>query len=250
MYNFVICEDNITTGIMIQKIISEYAGEKKLDYSIKLLSENFDEAIEFAEANTGHVNVFLIDIILNEGNRTGLTLAKQIRKVDVMAYFIIITSHPELSLKVFRYKIKALDCIFKQEEDVEKRIRECLDTIVSESVRIDSLKVRNQITLRSTSGIHTVNLSDILYFETRPGCRFIYCILIDHTCIEFRYSMKDLIKELDSRFFQCHRSYIINTKHIKKFCINRQTYSAIMADSKICDVSRPRWKELMSHVRL
>ncbi len=36
MYNFVICEDNITTGIMIQKIISEYAGEKKLDYSIKL----------------------------------------------------------------------------------------------------------------------------------------------------------------------------------------------------------------------
>ncbi|NLM11360.1 MAG: response regulator transcription factor [Clostridiaceae bacterium] len=250
MYNFIICEDNFNTGILLKKIITEYANEKNLDYNIKLFNENFDQVIEFTKSNIGHVNVFFMDIILNEENSTGLTLAKQIRKIDVLAYFIIITSHPELSLKVFNYRIKALDCIFKQEEDIEKRIYECLDTVVSESLSIDILTLRNQITLKSTNGIHPVNLSDILYFETRPGSRLIYCVLVDRTCIAFRNTMKELIKDLDSRFFQCHRSYIINTKFIKKFCINRQSYSVIMADGKICDVSRPKWKELLSHVRI
>ena len=128
MYNFIICEDNFNTGILLKKIITEYANEKNLDYNIKLFNENFDQVIEFTKSNIGHVNVFFMDIILNEENSTGLTLAKQIRKIDVLAYFIIITSHPELSLKVFNYRIKALDCIFKQEEDIEKRIYECLDT--------------------------------------------------------------------------------------------------------------------------
>jgi len=250
MFNFVICEDNFNTAVILKNIITEYAGKRNLDYSIKLYNNNFGEIVDFARSNIGHVNVFFIDIVLNEKDSTGLSLAKQIRKFDVMAYFIIITSHPELSLKVFNYKIKALDCIFKQEEDLEKRIRECLDTIVAESSKIDGLILKNQITIKSINGIHTVNLNDILYFETRPGCRLIYCILTDNTCIAFRHTMKDLMKSLDSRFFHCHRSFIINTRFIKRFFRNRQCYSVIMEDGKICDVSRSKWKELLSHVSL
>jgi len=250
MYNFVICDDNYNTGLYIKNIISGYANNKKLDYNIRLYSNNFEQAIEFTKSNLGHVNVFFVDIVLNDENTTGLSLAKQIRKIDVMAYFIIITSHPELSLKVFNYKLKALDCIFKQEEDIEKRIQECLDTIVSESSRIDNLSYRGQLTIKSVSGIHAINLSDVLYFETRPGCRLIYCILTDQTCIAFRHTMKELVKELDSRFFQCHRSFIINTKYIKKLARNRQCYSVTMEDGKICDVSRSKWKELLSYVRI
>lgn len=250
MYNFVICDDNRNTGIILKKIIDEYAVEKKLDYNIKLFNDNFEQVIEFAKSNVGHINVFFMDIVLNEENSTGLSLAKKIRKIDVMAYFIIITSHPELSLKVFNYKIKALDCIFKQEEDIEKRICDCLDTVVSESSRIYNLSLRSQITLKSVNGIHSVNLGDILYFETRPGCRLIYCMLVDQSCIAFRNTMKELIKDLDSRFFQCHRSFIINTKFIKKFSRNKQSYFVTMEDGKICDVSRSKWKELLSHVRI
>lgn len=249
MFNFVICEDNYNTGVFLKKIIIEYANEKKLDYNIRLYNNNFEDVIEFAKSNIGHINVFFLDIVLNEENSTGLSLAKQIRKIDVMAYFIIITSHPELSLKVLNYKIKALDCIFKQEEDIGKHIHECLDTIISESSRIDTLSLRSQITIKSVNSIHTVNLGDILYFETRPGCRLIYCILNDQTCIAFRHTMKELVKDLDSRFFQCHRSFIVNTKFIKKFVRNGQSYSVIMEDGKSCDVSRSKWKELLSHAR-
>ena len=74
MYNFIICEDNFNTGILLKKIITEYANEKNLDYNIKLFNENFDQVIEFTKSNIGHVNVFFMDIILNEENSTGLTL--------------------------------------------------------------------------------------------------------------------------------------------------------------------------------
>ncbi|AGC67544.1 accessory gene regulator A [Thermoclostridium stercorarium subsp. stercorarium DSM 8532] len=250
MFNFVICEDNFNTAVILKNMVTEYANEKNLDYTVKLCHSNFEQVVEFAKSNIGHVNVYFLDIVLNEKNSTGLTLAKQIRKFDVMAYFIIITSHPELSLKVFNYKIKALDCIFKQEEDLEKRIRECLDTIISESAQINGLTLRKQITIKGINGVHTVSLGDILYFETRPGCRLIYCVLTDRTCIAFRHTMRELIKELDSRFFQCHRSFIINTRFIKRFFRNKQSCSVIMEDGKICDVARSKWKELMSHVSL
>lgn len=250
MFNFVICEDNYNTGIVLKNLVTEYADKKSLDYNILFINDNFEQVIDFTKSNIGHVNVFFMDIVLNEENSTGLTLAKQIRKIDVMAYFIIITSHPELSLKVFNYKIKALDLIFKQEENIEKRIGECLDTILSESSKIDNLNLRSQITIKSVNGLHTVKLSDILYFETRPGYRFIYCTLTDKTCIVFRDTLREVKKELDSRFFQCHRSFIINTRYIKKFCRNRQSYSVIMEDGKICDVSRSKWKELLSHANV
>lgn len=250
MYNFVICEDNYNTAITIKNIIIEYANKKNLDYAVKIFNSNFKQILEFAKSNIGHVNVFFIDIVLNDEDTTGLTLAKQIRNTDIMAYFIIITSHPELSLKVFQYKIKALDCIFKQEEKVQKRICECLDIIVSESSKIEYLNLNSQITLKGVNGLYNVNIGDILYVETRPGSRLLYCTLTDHTCIEFRSTLKEVIKSLDDRFFQCHRSFIVNTKYIKKFCRNKQTYSVIMGDGKICDVSRAKWKELLSHAKI
>lgn len=250
MLNFIICEDNYNTGIIIKNIITRYADEKKLDYNVKLFHNDFNQVIEFTKSNAGHVNVFFMDIVLNDENTTGLTLAKQIRAIDTMAYFVIITSHPELSLKVFNYKLKALDCIFKQEENIERHIHECIDTIISEASRIDNLNLRSQITLKSVYGLHTVNLNNILYFETRPGCRLIYCTLTDHTCIAFRNTMKELAKDLDSRFFQCHRSFIINTRYIKHISRKRQSYSVTMEDGKICDVARSKWKELLSYVKI
>ena len=50
MYNFIICEDNFNTGILLKKIITEYANEKNLDYNIKLFNENFDQVIEFTKS--------------------------------------------------------------------------------------------------------------------------------------------------------------------------------------------------------
>ena len=249
MYNFVICEDNLNTGSIIKNFVTDYAQKKNLDFHVYLIQSRFEQVLEIAESNTGNVNVYFFDIILNQDNTTGLTLARQVRKIDVMAYFIFITSHPELSLKVFQYKLKALDYIYKQDENIQKRIGECMDTIIKEINQIGYVDVTRRITLKSINGFFTINLNDIIYIETRPGSRTLYCALKDGTNIEFYDTLKEFIKRLDCRFCHCHRSYIINTRQIRKLGNDNQLYSVVMNNGKVCDVSKQKWKELVDRVR-
>jgi two-component system response regulator AgrA len=248
MYNIIICEDNYSTAITLKKIITEYFDEKKLDYTVKLFTDRFERIIDFAKCNIENINIYFFDIVLNVEHLSGLSLAKQIREIDILAYFIFVTSHPEFSLRIFNYQIKALDCIFKQELNIKERICECLNTILFESSKIEQLSVPSQITLKGVNELYTVNQNDILYFETRPGSRLLYCILTDDSCIPFRNTLKELKKELGSRFFQCHRSYIINTKQIKKMFKEQQSYFVMMNNNKTCDVSRLKWKDLLDNV--
>lgn len=249
MYNFFICEDNVSTANIIKKYIAEYTAEKNMDCNIRLINKNFGQIVEYAKSSIGHANVYFLDIILNDENITGLNLAREIRKIDAMAYLIFITSHPELSLKVFQYKLKALDYIYKHDENIQKRICECIDSIAEEVNQIGNLDINRQLILKSLNDVYTVNLNSILYFETRPGSRMLNCVLNDGTTIEFYDTLKNLIKKLDNRFCHCHRSYIINIRHIKKLGGTNLIYTATMSNGKVCDVSKTKWKDLVARVR-
>ncbi|NLY17908.1 MAG: response regulator transcription factor [Clostridiaceae bacterium] len=252
MYNFFICEDNINTANIIKKYITEYTAKKNMDCHIRIINKNFRQVIEYAKSNIGHVNVYFLDIILNDENTTGLTLAREIRKIDAMAYLIFITSHPELSLKVFQYKLKALDYIYKHDENIQKRVCECIDSITEEINQIGNLDLnRNdrQIILKSLNDVYTVDLNNILYFETNPGSRMLNCVLKDGTTIEFYDTLKNVMRKLDSRFCHCHRSYIINIRYIKKLGGMKPIYTATMSNGKVCDVSKTKWKDLVARVR-
>lgn len=250
MYNFIICEDNPNTACVIRGYIAEYTAQKKLDCSIVLYQNHFEKALEHAQEVPGQTNVFFLDIVLNQEYISGFTLARQIRKKDMMAYIIFISSHPEFSLKILQYKLRALDYIYKHDDNFQKRIFDCIDVVVDETSRREEADSSRQITLKLGNSIHTVKLNDILYIETRPGSRFLYCVLKDGSVLQFNDTMKNVIKHLDNRFFQCHRSYIINTRQVRKLEHDKHYYSVTMKNGKICDVSKPNWKELVNRVKV
>ncbi len=249
MYNFFICEDNYNTGSIIRKFVSEYALKINLDCTIHLICSDFDQVIEHAKSNIGHANIFFLDMILNQENTTGLTLAREIRKIDVMAYLIFITSHPELSLKVFQYKLKALDYIYKHDEDIQKRICECIDSIIAEVKKIGFLDISKQVILKSLNEVYTITPADIVYFETIPNSRLLNCVLNDGTSIEFYDTLKNVMKKLDGRFCHCHRSFIINFQHVRRLGGGKPLYTVTMSTGKVCDVSKTKWKDLVERVR-
>ncbi|MFR6242645.1 MAG: hypothetical protein ACLUJ1_14485 [Mediterraneibacter faecis] len=58
---------------------------------------------------------------------TGLILAQELRKIQPRCFIIFITSHSEMSILTFQYKVEALDFIIKDSsENIRKRIHECL----------------------------------------------------------------------------------------------------------------------------
>lgn len=249
MYNFIICEDNPNTGSIIKGFINDYTAFRSLNCRIYLYQNHFERVAEFAQANLGQTNTYFLDIILNQENISGFTLARQIRKKDIMAYLIFISSHPEFSLKILQYKLRALDYIYKHDENFQKRICDCIDIIMDETTRMENMDSSRQITLKRANSLHTVRLSDIMYIETRPGSRLIYCALTDGSVLEFHDTLKNVMKNLDNRFFHCHRSYIVNIHQIRKLENEKQYYSVTMNNGKVCDVSKPNWKELISRVK-
>ena len=110
---------------------------EQLDMQLACASTTSGKILEQAKKseNTG---VFFLDICL-QSEMTGLILAQELRKIQPRCFIIFITSHSEMSILTFQYKVEALDFIIKDSsENIRKRIQECLLCPWSKIQRTDS----------------------------------------------------------------------------------------------------------------
>ncbi len=85
--------------------------------------------------------------------------------------------------------------------------------------------------------------STIIPFEDIVFCeiinRKVYLHLVSSEIIDFYDRIENLETKLDSRFFRCHRSYLINLRHLKSY----KNGMAYMESGEEIPVSRLRSKE-------
>ena len=92
-----------------------------------------------------------------------------------------------------------------------------------------------------------VILNDIIYIETDSIGRKIIIHTPSRT-IESYTPLKEIAKELDRRFFQCHRAIIVNTEKILKIHTERSNAHLDLSGGNICPLSLRKVKELMAIV--
>lgn len=230
MFNIYICEDNEQVRNEIKRIVLKSITEVNLNINEIMSTDSCEEIIRKSRGTSN--NIYLLDIVLkNEMN--GLILAKEIRKYDLHGNIIFITSHLELSLKTFQYKLKALDYICK-DDDIQKRVVECFKIIKREEE--DREKEKN-IFIKSGSSYYNVLLDEIICFETSTQVRKI--ILHSTTSkIEFYDTLSNLEEKLDLNFIRCHRAFIINRKHLSSLTREKGNYIAVMKNGEKCMVSK------------
>lgn len=247
MINCIICEDDISLGNILKTIIKDYYKKNNLNGKIKLISDSYDDVLSYAKCSSTGTYVYFMDIFLNE-QFNGLTLAKEIRKYDFNCYIIFITSHLEFPLKVFQYKLKALDYIFKGDGNLKERVFECLDIIKKESIK-SQLEKQNKksLLIKSKSHQYIIPFQDIIYFETDTQSRKIVLHTLENK-IEFYDTLSNLVKKLDNTFYRCHRSYIINLNYIKKISTERNNMHVLMSNGDICLLSQKYLRGLMGCV--
>lgn len=245
---FIICEDNEKEGKKIKNILEKYLEEHGGTEEIQLIHNRFSDVITYAK-NYAHLgNVYFLDIVFDGLKMNGLKLAKQIREYDVHGYIVFITAYPELCMKAFQYKLKALDFICKYDDDVEKRIFDCLDTIKKERLQtLQNKQVEKSIVVKSGSQFHKIPLKDILYFETATQERKIVLHTVNSQ-IEFYDTLKNIEEKLDNGFYRCHRAFIINVAHIKEVNKSRNDMHIVMSNGDRCLLSKKYLKGLMKYV--
>ena len=172
--------------------------------------------------NIGSGDIYFLDVDLNN-KINGFKLAEKIRDIDSLGYIIFITTHSELTYLTFKYRVEAMDFILKDNvNEIDFRINECLSHI-HKHINKEKSDVKT-LTLTLDDRIIKILLKDIVFIETSTNSHKII-IHESNRKTEIFTTLKEISKNLDDRFYRCHRAYIVNKNRIKEINkINRIVY--------------------------
>ena len=144
-----------------------------------------------------------LDVLL--GGLTGIEVARRVREAEKRLPVIFTTRERDYAVDGFA--VDATDYLVKPLD--EKRFRQTMDRVLGEL----SKEARTRLILRQKGMYAVVPLSDLVYCEVQG--RKLYLHRTDGTVLDFYGRLDEFTKRVDTRFFRCHRSYLVNLDHIR-----------------------------------
>ncbi len=194
-------------------------------------------------------NLLLLDINFPDG--TGFDILSKSTFSDF--YVIFITAFDHHAIRAI--KAGALDYLVKpfEKEEFLKAMDKAIQIRKKQAMHSEQLKIANEyylgtskkrIIVNTTEEIRSIKEDDILYCESDGNYTAIH--LIDTEKIIVSKYIKIVEEWLpEESFIRCHRSYIVNTKHIVKY--NKRGFFVLPENTKI-PVSRERKEYVLKKV--
>jgi len=207
-----VCEDNKEQRENLVELIRTIIQVEQFDMELGMIAEAPEQILSLVkdEKNTG---VYFLDIDL-KSEMTGIDLARTLREYQPRCFIIFVTTHSEMSYMTFSYKVEAMDFIIKDNYyELKNRVHQCLVHAEQLHIEVQNKKLDKCFPVKVGHKVQEVAYDEILYFEVSTNVRK----LIVHTktqCMEFCGKIKELDKNLDKRFYRCHRAYIVNKNNI------------------------------------
>lgn len=241
MLKVFICEDNSIQENRFKKIINDIILIENYDMKIELSTSDPYEILDHLKTNRIS-GIYFLDVDLNS-DINGIQLAEEIRKYDPRGFIVFVTSHAEMSYLTFVYKVEAMDYIIKDNySNIRHRISDCIKS-ANDKYKITANNPQKIFSIKVNDKIVNVDLNDILFFETSST---IHKVILHCTNrqVEFYSKMKEIEKNLDSRFCRCHNSFIVNKEKIKE--IDKKNRIAYMVNGEECLISTRGIKNLIN----
>lgn len=222
MVHIAICDDEQDISDKIRGMVSDFFRGKNMEITITQFS-NGEELLNYGKI----IDILFLDIQMNGIN--GMETARKLRNRKFKGVLIFITVLKEMVFQAF--DVQAYDYLVKP---IEKRqFEKTMERLWS------SMKNASKASLLVQKGYE----SNIIAFEDIVFCeiidRKVYLHLISSQVIDFYERIEKLETKLDSRFFRCHRSFLINLKYLKSY----KNGTAYMEGGTQIPVSRLRSKE-------
>lgn len=174
----------------------------------------------------------LIFLDIQMTGMSGLETAKQIRKSSISALLVFVTILPEYVFDAF--EVDASDYLIKPIDN--QRFDRLMQRLYGKIRRKDQ-----QTFLLSNHPYKSLLFREIFY------CEAVNHKVEIHTNKEVytvRFKIEDLEKQLDCRFFRCHRSYLINLAYVRGY----EQGLALLSNAEKVPVSRLRKQEFLQAV--
>ncbi len=236
MISIYICADNLEELNFLKDIIEKYIFIEGLDFQIAY-AFNTPQEILSALPRSPQGAVFFLDIDL-KNKMNGIELAEKIRIYDPRAFIIFTTTHEEMAMTTFQYKIEALDYIMKDVPDYTLRIQQCIDNVLAKSQHSSS-SCGTKICFSLPEKKLFLSPEDILYLEA-DGPRRITVHTRD-SIFQYNAYLKEAAKQLNS-FLYCHRAVLVNPSHIRS--LQKSPGRVILDNGSSCVCSFRQFQKL------
>lgn len=205
MINIIICDDNAKDRENAKKVVNTFMKKLKKEYELHIFNDYNQDFYDIIDRKMPS-KIYLLDI--ETPTKSGIDVARTIRKKDVDSVIIFLTVHEELGHVILKNDLLFLSFINKF-DDFENRLYKSLGK------SLDILNKKNTVRINDGNVIYTINIKDILYI-TKDSFERKTIIKTDYTEIRVRKTMNEIREMLDDRFVQTHRACFVNEDRIFK----------------------------------
>ncbi len=227
MIHIAICDDEKQMSAHIRTFVSDFFHKRNREISLRTFLSG-EELLDYG----GQIDILFLDIQMKDID--GMETARRLRADKFQGFLIFITVLKEMVFQSF--EVQAYDYLVKPVE--EKQFERTMERLLASmnSVGEDSLLVQKGYEGR------IIRKDEIVFCEIID--RKIYLNLVSDEVLDYYERIENLETKLGDHFFRCHRSYLINLKHLKGY----KNGTAYMDNGKEVPVSRLRSKEFSSVV--
>ena len=227
MIHIAICDDEKHMSDHIRSMISDFFRKKNQEISLHMFSSG-EELLSY----NGQIDILFLDIQMK--GMDGMETARKLRADKFRGFLVFITVLKEMVFQSF--EVQAYDYLVKPVD--KKQFEKTMERLYAsmQNASEDSLLVQKGYEGR------IIPKDEIVFCEVID--RKIYLNLASGEVVDYYERIENLETKLDNRFYRCHRSYLINLKHLKGY----KNGTAYMDNGKEIPVSRLRSKEFSSVV--
>lgn len=203
MIEAIICDDDKSCRSAVASVVKKFFREKEIPCKIMEYSDYNDRFIR--DIVPGGKKIYILDI--ETPSRSGIDVARIIRKRDVESIIIFVTGYEEFSKLVLKKNIMCLSFINKF-DNLTENLKESLE----ESLHFFQT---NKVLRITDNGVtYNIRLNTILYF-TRDSLDRRTVIKCDKTEYKLKMTLTEVKEILGDKFIQTHRSCFVNEQRIE-----------------------------------
>ena len=222
MIHIAICDDEKHMSDHIRAMASDFFRKKNSEIRLRTFLSG-EDLLNY----DGQIDILFLDIQMD--GMDGLETARKLRAGKFRGVLIFITVLKEMVFQSF--EVQAYDYLVKPVD--EKQFGKTMERLYAsmQNASEDSLLVQKGYEGR------IIREDEIVFCEVID--RKIYLNLVSGEVVDYYERIENLETKLGSHFFRCHRSYLINLKHLKGY----KNGTACMDNGKEVPVSRLRSRE-------
>lgn len=164
--NFVIIDDEKAILENTRSNIKKFIAENQPDACIALCTTKPEEVLEYSKRKFEEMNVYILDINFQR-SINGLTLGREIRKREPNAYIIFLTAYIQLSMMVFKYRLKVFDFLVKPVS--YSNLADCLEALLEDYSNVVNSNLpdgNNFISVKSGYQEYNLPVNSIIHIES------------------------------------------------------------------------------------